>query len=280
MPPASDNQRGALQGASPDLTRTRGLISFKYTSRSNDLQIGGALALSDTTTVGGAFNYGNFSAMQDGGVGSVSGDMARFTGFATWQHGNWRLSGAVDYENGWFDTSRLIGFGGLNDTLTGSTNGWQAGLHGRAAWYKETRWGWIEPRLDLSVIRNRIDGFVERGGSPFSLDVDGSSDTIVSTTPGIETGVNINLANGNVLRAKGSIGYQMLSESSWTNLARIDDRLADFKTGTSIPDRQLQLKLGLDWMKGEKLSVSAEFQHDIGSDYQSSQGALRLGYRF
>lgn len=264
------------QGADQDGNSDR----LGYGSHGNDLQIGGAIALSEATTVGGAFSYGNFSAMLDGGAGSVSGDTARIAGFVTWQSGNWRLSGAADYGHGWYDSSRRIAVGGLDDRIAGSTTGWQAGLHGRAAWNKETAWGWIEPRLDVSVIHNRIDGFTERGDSPFSLDVDGSSDTLLAVTPAIEAARSFSLANGSILRAHGSVGYQMLSDDTWTNSAQLDDRVASFETGTAVPDRLLQLRLGLDLVQGETFNVSAEFQRDIGSDYQSNQGALRMEYRF
>ena len=267
------------------MTGTRGTMdgtrdSLGYDTKSTGFRIGGAQAISEQTSLGAALAYENLSADDENGFGHVSGDAVQLAGYANWQSGEWRLSAAAELAYGWFDTSRDITLGWTGADVTGSTNSWHAGLHGRAAWHKEMGGSYIEPRLDVSLLHIRTDGFAERGNSPFALSVDEASDTTLIATPALAIGGDLAVGNGSTLRLSGSIGYSMMSDSVWAPTARLVSGPEGFVAETALPDRLWKVGLEATMIGAGNTSLSAAYRGEIGSGYDSHTVELRLDYRF
>ncbi|WP_326525759.1 hypothetical protein [Sphingomonas sp.] len=251
-----------------------------YETRSNGFRLGYGGALLETTTIGFAVGYENLSADDRDGLGSVDGDSAQIAAYGTWEQGPWRFGAAAELGYGWFDTSRTIALAGLSDEATGSTNAWQAGLHGRAAWHRNFTQGWIEPRLDLSLIHVATSAFTEAGSSPFNLAVDSASDTVLVATPAIAGGAEFGLKDGSRLTVFGSMGYALMSDDAWSPTAHLADGTEGFSSATPLPDRLWKLGLGAELVTVGKITLSASYHGDLGQDYSSHAAVLRLDYRF
>lgn len=251
-----------------------------YEARSWGFHIGGAQAVADNMTVGGAIGYENLSAEDRTGVGKVDGDSVQLGGFLTWSQGDWRLSGAAEIGHGWFDTDRQIALGGLGGRATGSTDSWHAGLHGRAAWHRAFSWGFVEPRLDVSLLHVRTDGFSESGASPFNLSVGKTSDTTLIVTPGIALGHDVALSGGSTLKLTGSLGYALMSDDAWSPSATLASGVDAFEARTALPDRLLKVGLEAELVTTGNTSFSAAYRGDFGSGYDNHTAEIRVDYRF
>lgn len=251
-----------------------------YETRAWGFHIGGVQAVSTDLTIGGAIGYENMSASDRDNIGSIDGDAVQLGGFARWTRGDWQLSGAVELGYGWFDTTRQVALGGLGGQATGSTNSWQAGLHGRAAWHRETSWGFVQPQLDVSLLHIRTDGFAEQGASPFNLAVAGASGTTLIVTPGVTIGRDVALSNGSVLKLSGSLGYALMSDQAWSPTATLVEGTSGFSAQTDLPDRLLKVGFEAELMTKGNAIFSAAYRGEIGSGYDSHTAELRVGYRF
>lgn len=251
-----------------------------YEVRTNGFRLGNGEALSDTTTVGFAIAYEDVSADDRDGLGSVDGNAVQLAAYGTWENDAWRLGAAAELGYGWFDTRRTIALGGSGDLATGSTNSWLAGLHGRAAWHRDFTQGWIEPRLDVSLIHVSMDGFTENGPSPFNLTVDGSSDTVLVATPGVGAGTEFGMENGARLKLFGSLGYALMTDDAWAPTAHLAGGTEGFAAATPLPDRLWKVGLGAELLTRGNVSVSASYLGDFGEGYDSHAGEIRVEYRF
>ncbi len=251
-----------------------------YSSRSSGVQFGGEISLASGGALGLALGYEDSSADADGGTGSVDGKAALVGLYGKWEIGDWRLGAAADFGYGWFDTSRRIAFGGLDDEATGSTNGWNTGVHARTAWHREVGIAYVEPRLDFGLVHVRTDGFQEQGSSPFNLDVDSASDTVAYAVPAIAAGTAFAAGEGATLRLTGDLGYSFLSNDSWSPAASLVSGAGDFSAETPVPDRFWTLGLGADLVTAGNITVAARYSAAFGSDYRSNGAEVRFEYRF
>ena len=251
-----------------------------YSTRSSGVEFGGEIGLASGGALGLALGYEDSSAETDGGTGSVDGKAALAGAYGKWEIGDWRLGAAADLGYGWFDTSRRIAFGGLDDEATGSTNGWNAGLHARAAWHREIGPGYLEPRLDFGLVHVETNGFSEAGPSPFNLDVESASDTVAYAAPALAAGTEFAVGDGAMLRLIGDLGYSFLSNDSWSPAARLVSGAESFTAETPVPDRFWTLGLGADLVTAGNITVAARYDAAFGSDYRSNGAELRFEYRF
>ncbi|WP_163333655.1 autotransporter outer membrane beta-barrel domain-containing protein [Enterobacter bugandensis] len=251
-----------------------------YKTNSNGMQFGASTAINDNTSLGFSVAVNSLSANDSNNIGSVSGRSGLAAAYANWESGAWRLGGAVDLGYGTFDTSRHIELGDYSDIAKGSTSSWNAGVHTRAGWRYAGSMGWLEPRLDLSLIHVETKGFDEKGDSPFNLSVEDTSDTSLVATPAIALGKDFSLKNGSQVKLFTDVGYTMMSDDSWTPKAHIAGSNSSFSANTPVPNHMFKTGVGVEYAPTKDLSFSAIGNGDFGSHYDNKVAEFKVTYGF
>jgi len=78
------------------------------------------------------------------------------------------------------------------------------------------------------------------------------------------------------LRPDG-VGFSLVTRASFQGVPL---EYGSFSTASRIPDRLLDLGLGLQVSSGSGLEFTAEYQSQVRRDYISQGGAARLSWRF
>jgi outer membrane autotransporter protein len=254
-----------------------------YTADSQSMQFGGQMRIADGWFVGGsaAYDTTNFRDTQAGG--GVTGKGTTIGAVLKHEVGAWTFSGAVDFNQGAYNTVRDIAFPGYNAVASGEFHAHQVGLHGRIAYtIPEDNW-YLKPYLDLHAVHINTGSYVERGAGSLGLAVSGSSDTMLTASPMLEVGGRWQLDNGMVVRPYAAIGGVLHDKNNWSANSQLIGSapgVAPLTAESTAPTRLAKVKLGLDVSVSKQVQLRVEYGGQFGKDYHSHEGILRFNYLF
>ncbi|WP_077003421.1 autotransporter outer membrane beta-barrel domain-containing protein, partial [Variovorax sp. KK3] len=254
-----------------------------YVADTQSLQFGGQRRIADGWFLGGsvAFDDSSFRGAQN--TGFVSGRGTTLGVVLKHEMGPWTFSGAADFNQGSYDTTRNIAFPGYAGQARGAFTARSAGLHGRVA-YTIPQDGWyLKPYLDLHAVRIRTGGYTEQGAGAFDLVVGHESDTMLSASPMLEVGGRWDLDNGMVLRPYVALGAVVHNKNAWGAGSQMIGSVAGvspFVATSEAPTRLGKLNLGVDIDLSKSMQLRVEYGGQFGSSYRSHEGVLRMNYKF
>ena len=226
---------------------------------------------------GGSLGYTESDLEFDGarGDGDVQTIFAGLYGIYEKNQFGFRFAGQYGLQDK--DTSRPVNIGGTTGNTTGETDGWIAGLQGRASWTEEVSKTWAGTfNLNASYVHQSQDGFIESSGVGFS-DVD--SDTY-RLGPSVD--ITGRLTNGSVTwRPQLRVGfYEQWAEGDSTidvffaNGSSAEALLTDYD-GTFAT-----AGVGLTALFDSGVTAYIGYDGEFGSDEESNRlsAGLSLGF--
>jgi outer membrane autotransporter protein len=272
---------GRVIGAWAD--RTASSDAQGYTQNSQTVQLGLQREIADGWFLGGSIAYETSSLNADAGAGNVNGDSLGLGLVLKRQIGQWEFAGALDASYSWYDSTRNIALGSINNTATGSFGGEHAGVHGRIS-YQIPRQSWyLKPYVDLHAVYMRTGAYTEAGAGALNLAVDSSGGTRLAASPMLEVGARIDLsANTNVMPFVG-VGGTFYNKNEWSTNARFvgaSDDVGGFQATSTLPKQVANLNVGATLTSNKNLQVRLEYTGQFGQNYNASTGSLKLSYLF
>ncbi|GGC69935.1 hypothetical protein GCM10010994_30650 [Chelatococcus reniformis] len=197
------------------------------------------------------------------------------------QIGPWLFSASATAGYGWQRNLRSISIGSTGATALSKSKILTLGAQVRGA-YELTFSNWyIRPYVDLAALYLRTPSYTEWGAPGLNLNVLSQSKTLYSVSPNVEIGGRFDLASGYWLRPFGTVGFTLLSDDGFVGLAALQGNVdGAFATTSRVPDRLLDVGLGVQIASGTGLEFTAEYQAHTGRDYLAHTGTARLAWRF
>ncbi len=126
------------------------------------------------------------------------------------------LAGVLSGAHGWYDTTRLMNFGGFNRTAQGDQEIDVLQGRFRASYVLGTPGLYYKPMLDAAVTDVSLGSVTETGAGGASLHVHGNDHTVFSVSPGLELGTEWWWSNGTLVRPYVRGGLSWYSEDDVT----------------------------------------------------------------
>jgi uncharacterized protein with beta-barrel porin domain len=242
---------------------------------------GGQFAVSDTVHAGLGLRYEHVSqdvgsdAHNDGSWGHI-GTSVKYT------PGAWLLGAGLSGGKCWIGTDRNIGIGAVSGQAEGDQD--LGYVHGklRAAYLFDMGQWYAKPILDLDATWLSYGDVSEDGGGGAGLDIDGGNDTVLSATPRLEVGGQMEMENGALVRPYLQAGVTFYGDTGLS----VDSAFLDapggspaFVTETEIDSVLADISVGLDVLAVENLNVRLSYDGLFGSNTMSNAGTLRLEWR-
>lgn len=242
---------------------------------------GGQFAVSDTVHAGVGVRYEHVNqdvgddANNDGSWGHIGASL-KYT------PGPWLLGAALSGGKGWIDTERNFGFEGFSGSAKGEQD--LSYVHGklRAAYLFDMGKWYAKPIIDLDATWLSYGDASEDSGGGAGLDVSSETDSVLSATPRLEIGGQMEMANGTLVRPYAQGGVAFYGDTT----LNIDSRFLDapggtpsFMTETEMDNVLAEISVGLDVLAVENLNVRLSYDGMFGENTQSNAGTLRLEWR-
>jgi len=196
--------------------------------------------------------------------------------------GPWLLGAALSGGKGWIDTERDFGFEGFSGSAKGEQD--LSYVHGklRAAYLFDMGKWYAKPIVDLDATWLSYGDASEDSGGGAGLDVSSETDSVLSATPRLEIGGQMEMANGTLVRPYAQAGVAFYGDTT----LNIDSRFLDAPGGTpgfmtefELDPVLADISVGLDVLAVENLNVRLSYDGIFGENTQSNAGTLRLEWR-
>ncbi|MEQ8503648.1 MAG: autotransporter outer membrane beta-barrel domain-containing protein, partial [Sneathiellaceae bacterium] len=254
-----------------------------YNQHEATYQIGGQKQIAPDWFLGGAGAYTDESLVAHDGQSSGTGD-SYSAGLVVKRRigAHWLLAGSLGYSYGTMDNQRLVSNAGVAMTAssTQKTHTYSSRLRG-AYNFDFGQW-YLRPALNLDVVHVRVPAYTETGAGALNMQFDSASDTQVGGTPEIEVGGRLDLGDA-ILRPYAGIGVTVWNDAKWSQSARLAAAPAGGPSiDSSFEGDQVvgRAELGLDLVHGSGMAFRAQYGAEMGSDFVSHTGSVRLGIRF
>lgn len=247
-------------------------------------RIGGQKEFAPGWFLGGSLGYAHGQTKEADGITGFQGDSYEGSVAIKYQAGPWMFALSGSLGNSSQDNIRALAIGDYYDQALSKARVITAGARLRGAYeFAFANW-YVRPYLDLDALHVRTPFVAEHGAEGFNLNTYGTRKTVLSVSLNPEIGGRFDLANGYWLRPYGSVGFTLLSDDNLVTRVSFQgvptEFFSTFSTTSRIPDRLLDLGLGLQVSPGSGLEFTAEYQSQLGKDYISQGGAARLSWRF
>ncbi|WP_371199599.1 autotransporter domain-containing protein [Hyphomicrobium sp. MC1] len=252
-----------------DFDHTDANIGARATTGS--FSAGAQVAIAPDWHLGFAAGYDSISLSS--GSASSEGDRANVGGVIKYNPGPLLLAAGVTGGWGSYDTDRSIVFGDFNETAHGTNDIDYVAGQFHAAYLLQRDAFYLKPLVDVAITNISLDGMTESGGGGAALTVAGTSDTVVSVSPGVEFGtqhissvigtirpfVRAGLTWQDTDRFLLNAGFADAPDvSPFTVSTKIDTVLADVSAGVDIINAQgAALRLQYDGHYAEDTEISS-----------------------
>ena len=237
--------------------------------------------------VGGPWRVGGGIGFETTNLESSShakseGDRVHVGAVLKYNPGPWLLAASVSGGHGWFDNERSVSFGGFSDTATSDTD--TNFVSGRLTGsYLTVFDGWYaKPQLDVSITNLDRDGYTEQGGG-IALDVRSSNDTVVTVSPSLELGTQVQLISGGIARPYVKAGVTWLDNNEFITTAGFADAgvsTAPFSIMTQIDDVVADAAAGIDFIDVAGTVLRIQYDGHFGELSTQHGGTAKLSFAF
>ena len=271
---ASDGDRGLwLQGfgrvADRDGDNTS---SVGYDADSFGVSIGADTKLSETLTVGAAFNYANINIENDGLAGEeVDLDSYQVSGYAGYKSGQTFLNAQAGYIFGNGDSVRT----GITGPISGEADVDGFTAQATAGYAIESGALTVTPNAGLRFASLSQDQFTENGG--LNLDVDAANTQYLDLRVGADIAADLN-----GIKPFVNLGYvyDVIGDERSFDV-NFDGANAPLTLATSEPAQsRFEVGTGFNVATGNGFTVGVEYNGEFANDYQAHGGFLRARVDF
>lgn len=265
----------AAHGASASVNRSSG-----------GFLVGGDAPVNDIWRVGLAGGYARSSVSTQNRLSSGIADSYHLAAYGSGAFGKVNLRSGVAYT--WNDTEvrRVVTFPGFADRVAGSQTTGMAQMFGEIGYLSGTDTRAVEPFVNLAWLRLSSARFREAGG-PAALAGLTPEISTTFTTLGVRMAQSFVLTNGNVLTARGLLGWRRaFGDTDPHSVMMIAGRgmpsvgIAFGITGAPIASNAIVLETGLDMAVAPNLSLGATWGGQFGGRArdQSLKGDITLRF--
>ncbi len=268
------------QGRFLDRDGTSQTIGFQ--EQGGGVSLGGQSAVAENWHAGFALGYER--SFLDTATGAES-DSRRFHagGIMKYQNGPLLLAGAVTGGIGHYETTRRIGFGGVNPTSTSDHDISYVSTQIRAAYLMEHGGFYAKPLVDLGLTYLDRDSVNETGDPASDLVVQGGSDTVFSATPAFELGSEHALTETQIVRAYVRAGVTFYTDTDHALSASFAGAPADtpdFRITSKFDDTVADIEAGLTLLDAGAAVLQIGYQGHIAQHTDQHGGFIKGSVRF
>ena len=281
-----------VAGLASSLERDAGAESRRFTTEAGTFSGGLRMPVGDDLYLGFGAGIENFR-VTNGERFSAHGRRAALGLSLTKYQGPWELYGMLSGSTGQYHASRRIGIAGtlpdgtpvVADGTSVSQRVGQANLRLGAAYRHAPGDGnfYLRPGLDLDASYLHSSGASERG-SRYGLELRGTSQWVLSATPYLEVGVDMQAETATPVRAflRGEVSFTN-TDDIFVNATFPGADAADgtFRNYSRISDRTRRLTGGMTFYnKDNSAYMSVGYQGEWGRDTVGHTASLGFGMRF
>ncbi|MEO1160989.1 MAG: autotransporter outer membrane beta-barrel domain-containing protein, partial [Pseudomonadota bacterium] len=264
------------------LTRDSTAEAIGFQEQGGGVSVGGQTAVAENWHAGVALGYER--SFLDTATGAES-DSRRFHagGIVKYRNGPVLVAGAVTGGIGHYETTRQIGFGGVNAASTSDHDIAYVSTQFRAAYLMEHGAFYAKPFVDLGLTYLDRDGVNETGDPATDLVVQGGNDTIFSATPALELGGEHALTETQVMRAyvRAGVTFYTDSEHALTaGFAGAPADVPDFQITSRFDDTVADIEAGLTLLDGGAAVLQLGYQGHIAAKTEQHGGFIKGSVRF
>jgi outer membrane autotransporter protein len=253
-----------------------------YDANTAGAAIGADTALDDTTILGVGLAYSNSTVESNNNNKDTDAASYNLMVYGTKELGdNNYVDGFVSAGMNNYETSRFIATTG--DTAKGDFDGttYMARVSGG---HRIDAGNGIEvvPNAGLTYGFSQFDSYTETGAGALNLNVDNDDITILQPKVGVDVAFKGGDANGIKFRPQFRVGYTYDAlDNNQDTTSNFSGVATSFKTESADKDKSTFLiGTGVDIAGTENITLSADYDYQISSGYNSHNGMLNLRYGF
>ena len=207
-----------------------------------------------------------------------SGDQGLVGAVVKYVPGPFSLALALDAGIGWNDLSRSVALFG--ETAASSNIQSHVGAKLRAAYLIDAGRWYAKPMVDLNATVLHLGGYTETGLTVGNMTVDDSTSTVLSVSPGLEVGSQLQLANGTLIRPYSRVGVTLFGNNEIATTAHLAGTTGDFEIASSGDRTLLDLTSGLDILSPDGMTVRLSTESHLGSTTRDIAASAKVGWKF
>lgn len=250
-----------------------------YSQKAVNIAGGGQWALSEDWRFGAGLGYTSSSSETDIGATSES---SQFQGGAVvkYDHEGMMLAGAVAVGTSTSDTERTVSFGGLDETLTGTSNSTfvSARLQGSYT-YQLGDAAYVKPLVDIDVTNLHFGGLQETGGSS-ALTLSEGNSLVATFAPSVEVGGEMALSDDLIARPYVRVGGSFSNSDGMHVVADFNGETTGFEVAGGGDTAMAKLGAGVDFLATNEISVRAYYEGAFGETTRQNTVGFKFAGQF
>jgi uncharacterized protein with beta-barrel porin domain len=241
---------------------------------------GGQIAIAPDWRLGVAAGYDSISLTS--GVAQSEGNRGNVGGVIKYNPGPLLLAAGVTGGWGSYSTDRTMAFGDFSGIAHGSDNIDYVSGQFHAAYLLQRNAWYLKPLVDVAITNVSIGGFTERDGGGAALAVAGTSDTVVSVSPGVEIGTEANFQNFVIVRPFLRAGVTWQDTDEFLLSAGFADApdVSPFTIGTKLDTVLADLSAGIDVINNGGAVLRLQYDGHYAEDTSISSIAIKASAPF
>ncbi|WP_127092203.1 autotransporter outer membrane beta-barrel domain-containing protein [Aquabacter cavernae] len=263
-------------------TQTESSTSMGFSQDGVSYRMGGQWEVAPDWFLGATAGYGMTWGQSSDGFTRSNGNAGDVSVAVKHQAGPWYFSVAAHAGYGRYELNRVFDIGA--DTWIAQTDSdvWTGAVRGRVAYEFGFGTWYLRPYLDLDAIYTHVPGYA-LSGEGATLSAASVSDWTFAVSPMLEIGTRVDLGTTGWLRPFASIGMTYYAERDMTQSVSFGDGQGmelDFESVSTVPEFLLDLGAGLQFFAMDKYELRGEYKAQIGDNFLSQEGSIRMSVRF
>jgi uncharacterized protein with beta-barrel porin domain len=256
-----------------DFDRTSNNIGAHGTTGS--FSAGGQVAIAPDWRLGFAAAYDSVSLTS--GVATSEGDRGNVGGIIKYNPGPVLLAAGITGGWGSYNTDRTMAFGGFSGTAHGKDDIDYVSGQLHAAYLVQREDYYVKPLVDAAITNVSLNGFKESGGGGAALAVSGTSDTVVSISPGVEVGTEMNIHDFATVRPFVRVGLTWQDTDHFLLSTGFSDApdVSPFTVGTKLDTVLADVSAGIDVINVGGAALRLQYDGHYAEDTQISSISIK-----
>ncbi len=273
---------GQVFGTTADQDKRDGVAG--YDADTAGFAAGMDTELNDNAVVGVALSYANTEVdSEDANSSSTDVDTYQVTVYGDYDiDANTFLSGQVSYAHGQNDTERK-NVGGTSNTAKGEFDSKQFGVRAEVGRSYDAGHGLtLVPSVLANYVHYDADSYTETGAGGSNLTVDADTLSIFELGANVEVSTTQEFTDGSAIKPSLSLGvrHDLIGDEFEASNTFAGGGNAFKVEGFDPAQTTFSAGAGVTYFSADQWELSAEYDFEAKSDYQSHSGLLKAAYKF